>query len=191
MIRVAIGGASHPHVQYAVEEVDSRPELVLVAVSDESTDVARRYADPRGAAVFTDHREMLQSARADIVVTSGVYGRRSTVIVDALDAGCHVVADKPLCTTAGGLEEIRAASRRGRGSLTLLLDKRFRPETIAALELVEAGALGSVVEVNSTGPHKLNPQSRPGWFFERDTYGGILSDLVTHDIDLALQFTKA
>lgn len=83
---MAIGGASHPHVQYAVSEVDGRPELVLVAVSDESANVARRYPDPRGAAVFTDHREMLESVKADIVVPSGVYGRRSSVIIDALHA---------------------------------------------------------------------------------------------------------
>lgn len=191
MIRVAIAGASHQHVEYAVREVDQRPEFGLVGVSDESAAVARRYGEPRGAAVFTDHREMLQSVKPEIVVASGIYGRRSAVIVDALDAGCHVVADKPLCTTVAGLEEIRSARRRARGSLTLLLDKRFLPETVAALQLVESGALGTVVEVSSTGPHKLNPESRPAWFFDRSTYGGILSDLVTHDIDLALQFTRA
>lgn len=191
MKRVAIAGASHQHVEYAVLEVDQRPELGLVAVSDESAAVARTYAEPRGAEVFTDHREMLEAVKPEIVVVCGTYGRRSEVIVDALQSGCHVVADKPLCTTTAGLEAIRSASRHARGSLTLLLDKRFLPETVAALELVESGALGSVVEVSSTGPHKLNPESRPAWFFDRSAYGGILSDLVTHDIDLALQFTKA
>lgn len=191
VITVAVAGAAHPHVEYALREVDERPELTLVAVSDDSAEVARRYGAPRSAVLFTDHRQMIEAVKPDVVVVAGIYGRRAGVVVDALNAGCHIVADKPLCTTSASLEEIRSARRRSRGSLSLLLEKRYYPETVAARRLVESGALGSIVEVNSTGPHKLNRDTRPDWFFDREGYGGILADLITHDVDLALEFTRA
>lgn len=191
VLRVAVAGAAHPHVEYALREVDERPELILVAVSDPSPGLAARYGAPRSAALFTDHRDMLESVKPDVVVVAGIYGDRAAAVVDALDAGCQVVADKPLCTTSADLEEIRSAGRRSRGAVALLLEKRDYPETVAALELVESGALGAIVEVNSTAPHRLNQDRRPGWFFEREGYGGILADLATHDVDLALRFTGA
>lgn len=189
VIRVAVAGAAHPHVEYALREVDERPEFVLVGVSDPSPEIAGRYGAPRSAALFTDHRAMIDSVKPDVVVVAGIYGRRAGAVVDALDAGCQVVADKPLCTTSADLERIRSASRRSRGSVALLLEKREYPETVAALRLVESGALGPIVEVNSTAPHKLNRDGRPDWFFDHAAYGGILADLATHDVDLALRFT--
>jgi predicted dehydrogenase len=191
MVRVAIAGAAHPHVEYALRELALTPELSLVAVADPCLDIAVACAAGSQARVFADHREMLDRVAPEIVVAAGVYRDRGTIVVDALNAGCHVVADKPLCITSAELEAIRIASQASRGSVTLLLEKRFYPETIAAMDLVSSGAIGEVIEVNSTGPHKLNLSERPSWFLDRATYGGILTDLITHDIDLALVFTKA
>ena len=188
MTRIGIAGAAHPHVEYAVEEVSRSPELHIVGVSDPSADVAAKWAAPFGARVFTDHRLMLSEVTPDIVVVAGIYGDRGAVVVDALHAGCDVVADKPLCTTLDELEAIEDAARTSGRSVTLLLEKRYYPETIAALEIVRSGELGSIVGIASTGPHKLNRSTRPRWFFEGALYGGILNDLAVHDIDAALLF---
>lgn len=191
MVRVAIAGAAHPHVEYALRELALRPELSLAAVADPCLDIALACAAGSQARVFADHREMLDRVAPEIVVVAGIYRDRGTIVVDALNAGCHVIADKPLCVTSAELEAIRIASQTSQRSVTLLLEKRFYPETIAAMDLVSSGAIGEVIEVNSTGPHKLNLSERPGWFLDRAAYGGILTDLVTHDIDLALVFTDA
>lgn len=188
MTRVAIAGAAHPHVEYAVEEFARSAELDLVAVSDPSPTVAEKWAGPFGARVFADHRHMLAEMTPDIVVVAGIYGDRGGVIVDALLAGSDVVADKPLCTTLEELKQIEEASRHSDRSVTLLLEKRYYPETIAAVDLVSAGELGALVGIVSSGPHKLNRATRPDWFFERAQYGGILGDLAVHDIDAALSF---
>ncbi|WP_020389762.1 Gfo/Idh/MocA family protein [Kribbella catacumbae] len=191
MRRVAIAGAAHPHVEYVTRELSSSRDFELVGVSDPSTELARACADPFGARVFADHRELFAATEPDVVVAAGIYGTRGGIIVDALNLGCHVVADKPLCTTAAELEAISAASTANQRSVTMLLEKRYYPETVAALEIVRSGRLGALVELSSTGPHKLNPRSRPAWFFDRRAYGGILNDLLTHDLDLALLLTQA
>ncbi|MFI1093928.1 Gfo/Idh/MocA family protein [Streptomyces sp. NPDC020917] len=189
MTRIAVAGAAHPHVDYVVDEISRSQNLQLVAVADPVRELAEKWAAPHGAPVFTDHRRMLDAVRPDVVVTAGVYGDRGRTVLDALHAGCHVLADKPLCTTPDELDAIAAATHRGGRHVVLMLEKRYYPETLAALELVRAGVLGEITGVLSSGPHKLNRAARPGWFFERARYGGILGDLAVHDIDAALYFT--
>lgn len=189
MLRVAIAGAAHPHVQFALDEITVTPELELVGVSDRAIDVAQRYARPFAAPIFIDHRELITATAPDVVVVAGIYGDRGDVIVDALNAGSHVIADKPMCITLDQLDRIAEAQAASQRELILLLEKRYYPETLAAREVVERGELGTIIGITSSGPHKLNAETRPAWFFNEQTYGGILNDLTVHDIDLALQFT--
>ncbi|GAA1561193.1 Gfo/Idh/MocA family oxidoreductase [Kribbella hippodromi] len=189
MTRIAIAGAAHPHVGYATAEADQRDDVQLIAVADPDRATAERWATPYGAKVFTDHRRMLDETRPDVVMVAGIYSDRGQVVVDALDAGAHVIADKPLCTTLADLDAITAAVRRTGRHVTLLLEKRYYPVTRAALEIVRSGQLGTIHGVTSSGPHKLNRPTRPAWFFDRAQYGGLLNDLSVHDIDAALLFT--
>lgn len=62
---------------------------------------------------------------------------------------------------------------------------------VYAGELVKAGAIGRVVQVIGMGPHRLNPASRPAWFFEKEKYGGILCDIGSHQIEQFLFYTGA
>lgn len=187
MTRIAIAGAAHPHVAYATAEVDQVAEYELVAVADPSRETAERWAAPYEAKVFTDHQQMLREVEPDVVMVAGIYGDRGQVVVDALNAGCHVIADKPLCTTLEDLDAIAEAADRTGRHVTLLLEKRYYPVTLAALAI--ADQLGTIHGVTSSGPHKLNRPTRPAWFFERERYGGLLNDLAVHDIDAALLFT--
>ena len=61
--------------------------------------------------------------------------------------------------------------------------------TVKAGELVQAGAIGRVVQTIGLGPHRTNLKTRPAWFFERERYGGILCDIASHQADQFLYFT--
>jgi predicted dehydrogenase len=61
--------------------------------------------------------------------------------------------------------------------------------TVRASELVQAGAIGKVLQTVGLGPHRLNVATRPAWFFERAKYGGILCDIASHQCDQFLHFT--
>ncbi|HEX9210108.1 MAG TPA: Gfo/Idh/MocA family oxidoreductase, partial [Bradyrhizobium sp.] len=102
--------------------------------------------------------------------------------------GIFAIADKPMAVTLAQLALIEE-TLAGRDLLTLLLEKRFYPVTLALRSIIQSGELGDVVSLSSTGPHKLVPSRRPAWMFEPSTYGGILADLTVHDIDLALWLT--
>lgn len=187
--RIAIAGAAHPHAAYVTAEIDRYDEFELVAVADPDRAVTDRYAAPYRAKVFTDHQQMLDKTTPDVVMVAGIYADRGRAVVDALDAGAHVLSDKPLCTSLADLTAITEAAQRNNRYVVLLLEKRYYPETLAAIELVRAGELGTIHGVVSSGPHKLNRPTRPEWFFDRSRYGGLLNDLAVHDIDAALYFT--
>ena len=192
MPRIAIIGAAHPHVDYVLDELEraDRSEFELVGVHDADRTVAERHAARFGAPVF-DRVDELLALGVDIAVIAGVYGRRGDEVVAALRAGAHVLADKPLCTSLAELDAIEAAAAETGRTVNLMLEKRGYPETRAALAVVRAGELGDIVGITSSGPHKLNRDQRPAWFFDRASYGGILGDLSVHDLDAALLFAPA
>jgi predicted dehydrogenase len=59
----------------------------------------------------------------------------------------------------------------------------------AAARLVANGEIGRVVQTTGIGPHRLNRSIRPPWFFDPAAYGGILTDIASHQIDQFLFFT--
>jgi len=61
--------------------------------------------------------------------------------------------------------------------------------TIKAGELMKDGAIGKVVQTIGLGPHRMNPKSRPEWFFHPKRYGGIITDIASHQFDQFLFFT--
>ena len=191
VLRLAVLGAAHPHVTYALDELSHRDDLELVAVSDPDPQLAAHYAQPHAARTYADHRALLAEHRPDVAMVAGIYADRAQAVIDALDAGAHVLADKPLCTSLTDLDRIEEAAQRSGKTVSLLLEKRDYPETVAARRLVDDGDLGTLAMIASTGPHKLNRSARPDWFWRRDGYGGIVGDLAVHDLDLVLQLTGA
>ncbi|TCO36036.1 putative dehydrogenase [Kribbella steppae] len=190
-LRLAVIGAAHAHVRYALDEVTARENLVLVGVADPDPATAARYAGEFDVPAYDDHGRLLDELRPDVVMVAGIYADRAEAVVDSLRAGAHVLADKPLCTTRAELDAIEAAQQETGRIVTLLLEKRNYPETLAARALLADGSLGDLVQIASTGPHKLNRPTRPDWFLTRKGYGGILGDLAVHDIDLVLLLSGA
>lgn len=192
MPKIAIVGAAHAHVEYVLDEL-ARPDRrawELLGISDTDPALAERYAERMGSTAFADTQALLD-AGPDVVYLAGRYGERGRDALAALRAGAHVIADKPLCTSLDELDEIERAIDGTDLTLTLLLEKRGYPETIAALEVVDSGELGDIVGITSSGPHKLNASARPDWFFDPTQYGGIIGDLAVHDLDAALLFAPA
>jgi predicted dehydrogenase len=191
-IRFGLAGLRHPHVGILLDEIGRRPDDVrLVALAEDDPALREEYRARLGAPAYDDYREMLARERLDAVGVVAVNGVRGGVVADCLDAGVHVVADKPLCTTLADLDRVEAAWRRSGKLLSLLLDKRFYAPTLALRDLLAAGELGALVLVWASGPHRLRRATRPAWMFRHATYGGILNDICIHDVDLLLWLTGA
>jgi predicted dehydrogenase len=168
----------------------ARPDVELVGISDSDDSVRADRAAGLGVRGYSDHRDLLDDLVPDVLGVAAVNNDRAAIIVDALGAGCHVIADKPMCTTLADLQTIESAAHDSTGSLTLLLEKRWYPETQACLKIVPDGELGAIVAIQASGPHKLRRATRPAWMFDPVRYGGLLNDLAVHDLDLARVFGR-
>jgi predicted dehydrogenase len=125
-----------------------------------------------------------------MILTSAVASERAAIALEAMAHGKDVMADKPGCTTLAQLAELRAAVARTGRIWTVDFSERFEvPAVVKAEELVAAGAIGRVIQTLGLGPHRQRLASRPEWFFRRESYGGILTDIGSHQIDQFLHFT--
>ncbi|WP_299501000.1 Gfo/Idh/MocA family oxidoreductase [uncultured Roseobacter sp.] len=127
---------------------------------------------------------------ARLALISAIPADRTDLATRAMRQGMDVMSDKPGCTTRAQLEEIkRCVADTGR-IWSINFSERFEvPAVTRASDLVADGAIGRVVHTAGLGPHRLNRGTRPPWFFERERYGGILTDIASHQIDQFLHFT--
>jgi len=147
----------------------------------------KRFPDvPRVA----DAQALLDDPEISLIVISCIPRDRAAWAVRAMEAGKDVMSDKPGCTTLAQLAEIRAVQAKTGRIWSIDFSERFEvPSVTKAAELVAEGAIGKVVQTVGLGPHRLNRATRPDWFFDRDAYGGILTDIASHQIDQFLFFT--
>ncbi|WP_300032572.1 Gfo/Idh/MocA family oxidoreductase [uncultured Roseobacter sp.] len=129
---------------------------------------------------------------ADLALIAAVPADRADLAVSSMRNRMDVMTDKPGCTTLEQLDQIKDCVAETGRIWSVNFSERFEvPAVTRADELVAAGAIGKVVQTVGLGPHRLNRATRPAWFFQRERYGGILTDIASHQIDQFLHFTGA
>ncbi|MCR8723973.1 Gfo/Idh/MocA family protein [Frigidibacter sp. ROC022] len=147
----------------------------------------RKFGDLERVA---DRRTILDDPEVGMVLISAVPADRAALAIEAMEAGKDVMVDKPGCTTLEQLAAIKECQARTGRIWTVNFSERFEvPCVTRAAELVQAGAIGTVKQTLGLGPHRQNLQSRPDWFFQPERFGGILTDIGSHQIDQFLYFT--
>ena len=192
-IGIAAVGLDHRHI-YGMSQnmIDAGARLVGWWTEGEPGTLEgfdKRFPDaPR----FADRTALIGHEDVDLVLIADVPDRRAYRAIEAMEAGRDVMVDKPGCTTLEQLDAIKECVARTGRIWTVDFSERFEvPAVTRASELVAEGAIGRVVQTLGMGPHRLNAPTRPEWFFERARYGGILTDIASHQIDQFLHFTGA
>jgi predicted dehydrogenase len=146
----------------------------------------RAQLEKSGKVKLTHHTldEMLADGNFGIVAIGDYYGRRGALAIRALEAGKHVIADKPLCTTFKELDRIETLAKERGLKVGMMLDLRDGGRFIGVRNLILAGEIGEVRAVSFNGQHPLKLGSRPGWYFEEGKHGGTVNDIAVHAIDL-------
>jgi predicted dehydrogenase len=106
-----------------------------------------------------------------------------------MEHGKDFMADKPAATTLAQLADLRRVQARTKRIFSVLIERHESKTINKAGDLVKAGAIGQVVQTVGLAPHRMSPESRAPWFFEREHYGGILCDLASHNLDAFLFLT--
>ena len=189
-LRFAAIGIDHRHIYgMAANMIDAGCTFVGWATKghpNTEDDFVERFPDvPR-----RDAEALLDDPAIDLILLSGIPRDRAGWAVRAMEAGKDVLSDKPGCTTVEQLATLRDTVARTSRIWSIDFSERFEvPAVTRAAELVAEGAIGRVIQTLGIGPHRLNRATRPDWFFDRDAYGGILTDIASHQIDQFLFFT--
>ena len=167
----------------------SLADVALVALAgldqDRCHEIATTHDIPR---IYRDYTELLAQPDIDGVSICTPNHLHAPMTIAALEAGKHVLVEKPLATSiAEGEAMAEAAARTGR-VLMAVFNYRFRNDSQAIKRYVEAGNLGEVYFARAGWlRHQGIPAGAGGWFTDKArSGGGCLIDLGVHMLDLAL-----
>jgi predicted dehydrogenase len=189
-IRFAVIGINHNHINSQVTAVQhGGGELVSVYAKEPDlvADFAKRFPQ---AKLARSENEILEDSTVQLVLSSAIPDERGPLGIRVMQHGKDYMVDKPCITTLEQLADVRRVQAQTRRIYSIMYGERLENRaSVRAGELVKAGAIGRVVQTIGLGPHRMNPATRPAWFFERPRYGGILCDIGAHQGDQFLFFT--
>ncbi len=154
-------------------------DVELVGVVDSHAETAQRVARELGVAAFTDHRELLAGRvpRVDLVSVASTTETHHAVARDCLNAGVHVLAEKPITVTVAQADELIALADAKRLVLQVGHLERFNPAWLAARDKIGRPMF---IEAHRMAPYKA-----------RGIDVSVVLDLMIHDLDLVLPLVDA
>lgn len=187
-LRAGVIGAGAIAAFRHLPEYAAHPDVELVAVSDPLLERARSAAAPYGAlAVYADYQEMLARERLDVVSVCTPNRLHAPATIAALQAGAHVLVEKPMATTLADADTMIEVGRRSGRVLMVDQNERFMPAHTTARNILAGGTLGRVLTFRTfyghSGPENWTPTA--AWFFtQAQSLSGALGDLGVHKADI-------
>jgi predicted dehydrogenase len=164
-------------------------EVEMVAFCDIIVARAKEAKEKYGTAdakVYADYKELLADNELDVVHVLTPNSSHAELSIAAMEAGSHVMCEKPMAKTSEEAREMIAASKRTGKKLTIGYQNRFRTDSQHLHTVCEEGELG---EIYSAKAHAIRRRAVPTWgvFLDEEAQGGgPLIDIGTHALDLTL-----
>lgn len=190
-MRFAAIGLDHRHIYHMVGGLleagatcvgfDPRTsdERVLVGFRERFPSLPERSID-----------SLIDDPAIDLILCAAIPAERTAIAIRAIRTGKDVMVDKPGVTSFDQLAAVEQAVTETGRIFSICFSERFTvPATIVAGKLIADGAIGPVIQTIGLGPHRFNRAIRPDWFIDKRHYGGILTDIASHQIDQFLHFS--
>jgi predicted dehydrogenase len=183
-IRVALIGFGFVGRTFHAPLIQSVPGLVLSMVSSRHPE--RVHQDLPGAQVLVDPEGVATHPDVDLVVIASPNETHVPLTIAALNAGKHVVVDKPFTITLKEARDLAELSRAKQRLLSVFHNRRWDSEFLGARDLIKEGRLGEIVHFESHFD-RFRPEVRKRWREVSSPGGGLWYDLGPHLIDQTLQ----
>lgn len=154
-------------------------------IKEKAEDAAKKFGVP-DAKVYTDYQELLKDESIVSVHVCTPNKSHSLISIAALNAGKHVICEKPMAKTAAEAEKMLEAAKKNNRLLTIGYQGRFNPAVQYMKRIAEAGELGDIYLAK---PHAVRRRAVPTWgvfLNEEEQGGGPLIDIGTHALDMTL-----
>ncbi len=189
-IKFAVIGMNHGHI-YGQTDAVIRGGGELVAFFAKEADLlaefSKRYPQ---AKVANSEAAILDDPSIQLVLSSITPVERAPLGIRVMKSGKDYMADKPGITTLSQLAQVKKVQKDTGRIYSIMYSERLENRaTVKAGELIQAGAIGKVIQTIGLGPHRMNVKSRPPWFFDKQYFGGIICDIASHQFDQFLFFT--
>ncbi|MDQ2662115.1 MAG: Gfo/Idh/MocA family oxidoreductase [Actinomycetota bacterium] len=179
-LRIGIVGAGIMGEKVAVAAA-ALDGVTITAVADLDAARADALAATYDATSHPDLAALLAAGTTDAIYLGLPHHLHADACVAALDAGIHVLIDKPLCNTRDEADAILAARDRSTAIAMVGFSYRFRAEWMRAQEWIASGRIGTVRLVADT---IVEAQSRtPAWYWQAESGGGVLQLQSHHCFD--------
>lgn len=188
MLNVGIIGCGMiSRIRHAPEYSDN-PRCRIRGYYDSSPASARELADLYGGKVYPSLDEMLADEAIQAVSVCVANAAHAQVSIQALDAGKHVLCEKPMAVSLQECENMVAAAKKAGRWLMLGHNQRFAAAHVRAREMISHGAIGRPLSFRTVfghpGPEEWTGKPNP-WFFSRERASfGALADLGIHKTDI-------
>lgn len=189
-IRFSVININHNHI-YGMVDAVTRGGGQLVSFYAKEPDLVAAFAKKYPTAKLAgSKKEILEDKSIQLIMSSGIPVERAPLGIEVMKHGKDYLVDKPGITSLEQLKDVRAVQKETKRIYSIMYSERHENRaTVKAGELVKAGAIGKVIQTIGMGPHRMNPKSRPEWFFDKQYYGGIITDIGSHQFDQFLFFT--
>ena len=190
MIQVGIIGCGKIGQVRHLPEYAAREDVRIAALYDVNLERAQALAAQYGAKAYATCEELLADPAIDAVSVCSANASHAEIAIAALEHGKHVLCEKPMATTLADCEAMAEAARRSGKRLMIGQNQRLAGAHVKAKELLDAGAIGSVITFETNFRHG-GPETwsvDPGastWFFDKKRAAmGVMADLGVHKTDL-------
>lgn len=181
-MRFGVIGGGGKVGQLRVETIHENPDTQLVAVLDLSEDAARAVAGK--AEVFTNLDRFL-SVEMDAVVISTPPHFHEEACLKALDAGCHVLVEKPFSSSAESCRRMMDAGQKANRCVAVGFNMRYYPAFSYVKDAVAGGKIGQLTHVRAFGGHEGMVHFTHDWEYRTPmTGGGATWDIGIHVTDI-------
>jgi predicted dehydrogenase len=189
-VKFAVININHNHI-YGMTDAVTRGGGQLVSFYANEPDLVAAFSKKYPyAKLAKSKQEILEDKSIQLVLSSGIPIERAPLGLEVMQHGKDYLVDKPGITSLEQLADVRRVQAETKRIYSIMYSERHENRgTVKAGELVKAGAIGKVIQTIGMGPHRMNPKSRPDWFFDYKYSGGIITDIGSHQIDQFLFFT--
>ncbi len=187
-----VAALDHAHIDgmaTALENTGAR----LKSIYEPNAEKAQAFQEKFPHAQIVDSLDaILKDDAIRCVAAAAIPYKRCELGLKVMEAGKDYFTDKAPFTSLAQLESAREATQRtGQKYMVYFSERLHNAPTYYAGELCRSGKIGRVLQVMVMAPHRLSKDARPDWFFEKEKYGGILTDIGSHQFEQLLHVTGA
>lgn len=185
-IRFAIAGCGHIGKRHAAM-IMQNPEAELVAMADVDSVREKEVSDGFGVPFFSSLEDMLAAIeRPDVVSICTPNNFHAPQAITALEAGCHVVVEKPMALSKSDCEDVIYKSLQAGKLVFCVMQNRYSPPSVWLKDVISRRLLGEIfhVQINCFWNRDQRYYKAGGWKGKAETDGGTLFTQFSHFIDI-------